>query len=670
MDTSKHLDSSKFAGKFEPELVEKISSVGLKLYGRWDEIKRNRQSVEHRWLKDLRQWRGVYEPETRKELENQKTRSKTFVRLTRTKVKAVDARLMEMLFPANNEKNWDIRATPNPDVAMTPLAQAMLEEKHEAMLQAMQQAHEEQGLEGDFDPARVEIPGEMIEEVQREAAKETCENMKREIADQLAEIKHRDICGHVVHDGNLYGTGILKAPLVQERMRKKWVRGEDGSWQLSEVPQLLPYEEHVPIWDFYPDDNATEIDNCEIFFQFHRKSRHQLLDLATQPGFSDHADEIMAYAASIPAGSPDIRQFESEKSDTNDDNDGTKQVPDRRYALLECWAPLSGSDLMELGIDEDRQKDEGVGLNGAWCTIWMLGPIIINVAIKPLPGLDHPFHAYYYDKDETSIWGNGLGEILRDPQIGINAATRGTMDNMAMTVGPQWDINVDLLEPGEQARKLHPNRIWLRNGESRDPVVRAIQVESRITEFLKIRDLFETEAHENTVPSYMHGESDSGVGRTVGGLSMLMGAANINIKEQVRHFDDGITTPAIKGIYYWNMEFNEDESIKGDFDVVAQGSSSLVAKELRVQHLDFALSQSNNPEDGAIIDRRKLWEERFKVSDLGGTDIVRSEEDYDRVRLLEQQAQQLSQENQLMRVTLQRAQELAPGILGELTNAS
>ena len=655
------MNESKILETYGPDLAERISGVGMKLYSRFDEISRNRYAVEMRWLKDLRQWRGVYGSNEVKD----KFKSKTFVRLTRTKVKAVDARLMEMLFPANNEKNWDIKNTPNPDVVMTPLLQEMLQEKEQEMMEQLSAQAEESGQKVDF--TGFQLPDEIVEAVKEEAAKKTCDNMRTEINDQLAVIKHRDICGRVVHDGNLYGTGILKAPLVQQRMHKKWERGEDGQWAMSEVERLLPYEEHVPIWDWYPDDNASEIDDCEIFFQFHRKSRHQLLDLATQPGFEDYADVIVEYARNIPSGDPHIRAFESEKSQTNDDNDTAKQSPDKRYALLECWAPLSGSDLMDLGFDEDRQKEEGVGLQGAWCTIWMLGPLVVNVSIKPLPGMDHPYHTYYYDKDETSIWGNGLAEILRDPQAGINSATRGTMDNMALTVGPQWDVNLDLLEPGENPKAIHPNRVWLRRGESRDPVVRAIQVESRTNEFLKIRDLFEQEAHENTVPSYMHGETDSGVGRTVGGLSMLMGAANINIKEQVRHFDDGITTPAIRGIYFWNMEFNEKDEIKGDFEVVAQGSSSLVAKELRVQHLDFALSSSNNPEDGAILDRRKLWEERMKAADLGGVEIVRSEEKYDRIKLLEQQSEQVGQENAMLKMVLQKANEVAPGVMRDVT---
>ena len=93
----------------------------------------------------------------------------------------------------------------------------------------------------------------------------------------------------------------------------------------------------------------------------------------------------------------------------------------------------------------------------------------------------------------------------------------------------------------------------------------------------------------------------------------------------------------------------------------------LVFRWIRAVLLNGIARHANNLEDGAILDRRKLWEERMKAADLGGVEIVRSEEKYDRIKLLEQQTQQVGQENAMLKMVLQKANEVAPGVIGEIT---
>lgn len=69
-----------------------------------------------------------------------------------------------------------------------------------------------------------------------------------------------------------------------------------------------------------------------------------------------------------------------------------------------------------------------------------------------------------------------------------------------------------------------------------------------------------------------------GAGETASGLSMLMGASNILLKDRVKDFDEYVSAPFIRAMYRFNMQWNPREEIKGDYEVVATGRSRLSAK--------------------------------------------------------------------------------------------
>jgi sulfur transfer complex TusBCD TusB component (DsrH family) len=117
----------------------------------------------------------------------------------------------------------------------------------------------------------------------------------------------------------------------------------------------------------------------------------------------------------------------------------------------------------------------------------------------------------------------------------------------------------------------------------------------------------------------------SGANQTATGMSMVIGASNVTLKDQVQYFDDGITTRFIKSMYFWNMEFNEKENIKGDFNVVARGSKSLIAKEVKMEQINQFLQITNNETDLMYIKRDVLLRELADVFDLDKLGFIRSE---------------------------------------------
>jgi len=617
-------------GRQTEAMQQALYVTGQRIRAMFDDAKRDRRATEQRWLEDLRQFKGLYSPEMRKLIP--KNRSKAFVRITRRKVKIFDARMKELLFPSNAERNWDIEPTPKQteQILQTPLGMARM--------QALQEQTQGQ------------ITPQMLEELQDEVAKEACEGMRTEIDDQLSEGNYRQICSTVIHSGNLFGTGVLKSPMVKNKVERTWqLDPQSQQWRLVRTERRVPFFEAVELWCYFPDMQAVNIEDCQYHFQLRVLNPQQLKDLARIPGFNKQV--LMDYARQMPDGDAQLMEHRTELDALNSDQDTRRKQPLRLYDVIEGWVMMTEEDYIQMGF-EPENVPEGV----TWANVWMLGPYVIKAEAEPLEGIDHPFNLYYFDKDETSIFGEGLAAIMRDEQRQLNSIRRAALDNAASSVGNVYDVNVDLLLPTENSKDIYPGRVFLRGGNAHDPAVRIVSTPNHVNQYLALASYVEEGIHENTVPSYMHGGSDNGSGSTATGLSMLMGAANLDIKDQVRFFDDGITLPALKGIYHWNMIFSEKEEIKGDYNVKPRGSSSLVAKEIRVAQLDQAMGMFSNELFAPFIDYRKLAEQALIARDLGDTGIVMSEEDYQanmadkaKIQALEQQLAQKDAMMQLMR---------------------
>lgn len=660
--------SPQLAEKYPQALQAQLTRLSMALRGRFEQEARLRVDVENRWLMDLRQYKGRYEPDEWQRLEQDASRSKVFYKITRKKVRAFDARMVDMLFPGGRARNWSIAATPEPSPGLTPLAEELLQAEQQSQLQelaetvaAEQQVPVEQVLatlqQGELP---IEVGPEAVYRIRKEAATAACERMQTVIADQLAEVNYKRLCRQVIHSGNLYGVGLLKSPLAQLKQRPVWQFASDQQrWQMVPQETLVPFLEFVPIWSFYPDSSARCLTDCTYMFQRHVMSREQVAALADRPGF-DRA-LIGSYLAAFPQGDTSPRPWETLLDvQTVSRGENKTERTWQRYEVLEYWGVLDDELAQQAGLATAGEPDS---MRAIWQCVWVLGDLVIKQGASPIEGMNHLYHAYHFEEDDTTFWSEGIASIIRDDQTCLNAANRAMMDNAAMTVGAMFEINTDLVSPRENVRDVRPNKVLLRTGDSRQPAIRDIQVQSRINEFLAIRSMFEQQINDATVPAYMQGGSVGGAGRTASGLSMMMGSASMDIKDQILLFDNGITRPLIKSLYHWNMSLNDDPYIKGDYEVVATGTSSLMAKEVLGTQLDQLLPVLSNPMYAAFIDTRKLIEMMLQIRDLQDTGILLSDERYNQIQALQQQIQQLQQQLQQGQALLQNVWQVAPSLV-------
>lgn len=626
--------SKLFAGDNSP-MENPLFNIGTDLLMEFETAKTHRLTAEQRWLKDLRQYKGIYEPEVEAKMRG----SKSFLRKTRVKVESVDARLMDLLFPANRERNYSVDATPEPSIP---------DQVKTEISQMLNKAFGKPPTSKEMNLAV------------RKFVSEAAEKMGSRIDDQLAEAKYRDVARGVIHSGNLYGTGILKGPLVERRTRLSYVYDAKAKRFVQRTQAYAaPFLSHTPIWRFYPDMTVTERRDCRFMWEHHRLTRADLVELAQRKSFN--GETIKRYINTYPEGLIKLMNYEQHIRILGEQMRINSSHKTGQFDLYERWGWLSGDVLYAAGVDveEDRRHES------FFANIWMFPDgQVVKAVLSPIEGVQWPYHFYYFDKDETSIFGEGIASIMRDDQEMVNAAARMILDNAAVTAGPQFEVFVPAFPPQADLTSIYPGKVWPRTGgDFQYPAIRELQFDSHMAELSEILKLFDNNADETlAIPKFTYGDNPTqGAAGTMGGLSMLLAQANIALKDLVVNWDEGVTKPFISDLYHWNMKFSQDDSIKGDFDVVAKGASSLVAKEVRAQNLSQFVS-TLQPEQRGRIKWDTLTEQQAEVLDL--TSVVMDEDEFKQMQSspmaqMQQQMQQMQQQLQLAMMQGQIAESQA-----------
>lgn len=624
-----------------------IEVLGLKLMDEFHEAESAREMVNLRWLDDLRQYRGIYSDAVQSKM-CKGYGSQAFYRLTTAKVNTMTARLVDLMFPQKS-KNWEIEPTPAPDLPQDILADELKDEiaaLTEQLAQAKIQELSNSGVMPDDGTLQQIMQMSAIEALQQidtdenrnRVAKARAKRMEEKIDDQLKEYRvngqlrpaWRQSCKRVIKSACMYGMGILKGPLIEQvtikRYRSQAQPDGTSAWAEEEVcSEYRPYQEAVSVWDVFPDPGARVPAELRYVWQRHRMTDKEVKDLLHIPGFK--RERIETYLRTHEDGDAEFASWETQVRDLNSDNaTGATMALKNRFLLFERWGYLSGKDLHDAGIDIQEERYTDVFPS----CVWLIGDTVIKASVNPLDGVDIPYHFYPYQEDESSFWPEGVCYQLRTPQACINAAVRATQDNANLSSGPIFGINVADLSAEEDLRDMRAGKIFLfdRPGVNLNQMFQAVTVPSAIEHNLGLVNFWSNVADEVSTPRFNQGDgSIKGAGETASGLSMLMGASNILLKDHVKDFDDCIVSPFIRAMFRWNMQWNPDERIKGDYEVVASGSQSLIAKEVRAQQIPVLISYLQMPQFEPYLEPRALLEVAMEQTDLPSERVLRTEEE-------------------------------------------
>tara|TARA_R100000353_G_scaffold164802_1_gene125654 strand:- start:851 stop:1402 length:552 start_codon:yes stop_codon:yes gene_type:complete len=95
-----------------------------------------------------------------------------------------------------------------------------------------------------------------------------------------------------------------------------------------------------------------------------------------------------------------------------------------------------------------------------------------------------------------------------------------------------------------------------------------------------------------------------------------MNAASGNIKTVIKNIDHYLLRPLGEGLFRFNMQFDYDPKIKGDLEVKARGTESLMANEVRSQRLMQFMQVAGNPALAPFAKFQYIIREIAKALDL------------------------------------------------------
>ena len=546
-----------------------------------------RQLDEERWIQSYRNYRGLYGPDVQF---TSTEKSRVFVKITKTKVLAAYGQIAEVLFgghkfpitidptilPDNVPDTVSFETNPELEKAKGQTGELNAGETFPEYMQRMG------GLEEDLEPVSEKLeegPGKTPSSIQLHPAEIAAKKMEKKIHDHLEESHAKKHLRSAAFESALFGTGIMKGPFAVDKEYPNW--DEEGTY--SPVFKTIPQTSSVSIWNFYPDPDASTMEDAEYVVERHKMSRSQLRALKNRPYFRDNAIDN-----SLRLGENYRKEWWEHIMEDNSEEDRAE-----RFEVLEFWGFVDREIIEDQGVDIPKELKDADQLS---VNIWVTNGQVIRLVMNPFTPAYIPYFAAPYEMNPYSIFGVGIAENMDDTQTLMNGFMRMAVDNAALSGNLLIEVDETNLVPGQDL-SVYPGKVFRRQGGAPGQAIFGTKFPNVSNENMQMFDKARVLADESTgFPSFAHGQTGvSGVGRTASGISMLMSAANGSVRNVVKNIDDYLLGPLGKAFFNFNMHFDFDTEIKGDLEVKARGTESLMANEVRSQRLMQFMQVVSNP---------------------------------------------------------------------------
>jgi len=629
-NTSGLTSESDEVSSLSEEKDKSYSNLGYLIESRLKESEQARLYDEKRWLRSYRNYRGIYSSDM---AFRDSEKSKVFVKITKTKVLAAYGQLIEVLF---SQGKFPIGIFPTTD----PTGASKYAHIKPDNMQKSPRMEDIYGFEGD---GREISPGSTANEIlnglaekyknagfekgaapdlktmpQIEPAEEAAKSMEKLIHDQLEESHAISVMRHVLFEMCLLGTGVLKGPFNYEQSVHQWALDDSGERVYSPKVKLVPRVEAVSCWDLYPDPDAVTIDDADYVIQRHVYNRTQLRDLSNRPFFRKSAiEECLSVGPNY-----ETRSYETALYDRENQEEFNKN----RFEVLEYWGVMDKHFVEETGIEMPESID--TELDEVQINAWICNGHILRLVLNPFTPARNPFMVCPYEINPYQFFGVGIPENMDDAQTIMNGHARMAIDNLALAGNLVFDVDETMLVPG-QDMTVFPGKIFRRQSGQTGQSIHGLRFPNTAPENMQMFDKFRQLADESTgIPSYSHGQTGiQSTTRTASGMSMLMGAAALNIKTVIKNVDDYLLRPLGETLFHWNMQFNKDiPDIQGDLDIKAQGTTSLMTKEVRSQRLMTFMQVASNQFLAPFVKWHSIIKEIAKSMDIDPEQLVNDPE--------------------------------------------
>ena len=341
-----------------------VTGLVADILAKYERCKTERLPHEQRWLRQYHNFRGLYQADTQFRDSEQ---SKAFVKITKTKVMAAYAQIIDVLFqgdkfplaveptkkPQGIEEYAHLEpANPNP----TPMVSTKTDVigwygDGKEIAPGTTYYDLLGGLKDEYQNAPL-VPGpapDASKMPQIEPAEIAAENMEKAILDQIDQTDGHIWLRKTIFEMCLLGQGVLKGPFTTEKTMHDWKLDPDTKKRTyTPIYQKVPGISHVSTWNFFPDPDAKIMKEAEFTIERHKLSRSELRALARRPFF--RPDAISKVCDNVPNYVDQWWEYELRDSPVN--------VSRRRYEVIEYWGLVDKQLIESTGLDIGMDLDD------------------------------------------------------------------------------------------------------------------------------------------------------------------------------------------------------------------------------------------------------------------------------------------------------------------------
>lgn len=564
----------------EREQVARLNTYATGAMEDFEKAVAAKRNVENRWCDDAQVYDGDERLKDSKAYSNDagdrndSQNERPAYRAVRSRTLRYAARLGDMLLPGNDIP-MKVEPSPKPDPDSFPGLQ----------------------ITQDLTPSAV-----------LDYATDAASRMQNTIKDQLFEQKFTEYGHKSIFDGTKWGTGLVKGPMMDYRKRRKPV-GQQSEIILDESP--TPGCRYVDPWMFY-DDMSPTLEECSRCWEVHLMDRRKLNDLKRYPNVIEkNIDDLLE--EDDPTLPP---QLSVNITTRNQKMDAIEPIKDR-WAVIEMHGLMDVEDVEKiLGIPWTDKKSLPL------VEFWFCNGKAIKCKLGPMEcDWRVPYYNFTPFPCDDTIWGYGVPRMGRGGAKIIRGALDATMRNASVASGPLIAFRKGEVTPQSgEWRLVGPIVLEVQTDSDIKDAIYAQNIPANIEGNLELLqkglDFLDDDILFDQI---INGDvSDEEV--PAAGLLQIINLRTIFQRWIATGADNTWFKPQGDRWCQWNIQYNPDQSIKGDFDVKGIAASTLVAKDLQMQHLNVFIQTSGLPQFAGFTNNYEVFASFARMLDVPNRD--------------------------------------------------
>jgi hypothetical protein len=275
---------------------------------------------------------------------------------------------------------------------------------------------------------------------------------------------------------------------------------------------------------------------------------------------------------------------------------------------------------------------------------------LVNVTVAPWKR--RPVYRGVWEDNEHEFWGTGIAENNAPYQKMVNAAFRLVVEAKGIALNPPIGVDERVFMPTESFR-FRPGKIFRftpdSTPEEREKALKVYEIPDVSRGWEALIAMAERFSDDDTsVTKYTQGNDARHLNDTATGISMIMSAATLPLKEVMKNIDSMWVRPVIDALIEWDLKYLEVETVRalhGDetaakWEAIRKygkanfmkwnptGASNMMAREVLIQKLQQFLSiVAPNQALSQIVDMAELMRQIWDAMDIGKESPIRTDEE-------------------------------------------